>query len=81
MREVAKIKLEVIFWSFVFNPGAILVGLAMYSLALPERTIFEFLREPRVSYLLLVVGLVMVAATGWRVAHLSKRRKRLSENT
>jgi hypothetical protein len=36
MKEISRIKLEVFIWSFVLNPGAVILGLCMYSLVLPD---------------------------------------------
>ena len=81
MREVSKINLEIVFWSFVLNPGAIILGLCMYSLALPESAIPRFLGNATVNYILIVLAVLLLLGTGWRVHGLSKRKREIRENT
>lgn len=67
MRDTKQIAVKVVFWAVAFNPGTILVGLSLYSLTVPENTLLELWGGPLVSYLLLALGLTMIAVTGWRV--------------
>lgn len=82
MNQIAKIKLEIIFWSCVFNPGAAMLGLGVYKLKFPESSFPSFLVSPAHTYAFIAVGVALSILGGWRVFNLSNKQKRLAgENT
>ncbi len=81
MKEISRINLEVFIWSFVLNPGAVLLGLCMYSLVLPGSAFPSFLGNTTVNYIFIALAVLLLIGTGWRVNELAKRKKKVRENT
>jgi len=75
MHEVLKLRLQIIVLCYVFNPGAVVIGLCAYSYVMPDDAFPSILASRPQLYAWFLVGLLLMAASFWRVFVLANKVK------
>lgn len=81
MNDIQKINLQIILLSYVLNPGAIIFGLALFSIMLPSSGVFNFISTHQyTNYIAIAIGAVLMGINFFYVSKLGKQKVSL-QNT
>jgi len=81
MKTIKAINTQIIIWSYIINPGPMLIGFGMFSLTTIDDPLISFINTESRAYLMISIGVILIIINGLKVRSLSNEKKKIIGNT